>query len=123
MTEPIVTMAISAAIVASVELQARLLNLWRYRRWWMSVVNVTCTGGLVGLIGALLAAEPPWVRFAAGAAFGLAYEAINLTALRWWSFPDQRMLFIRGDRACATVAGLGWGVMPAAAPAIAAAVL
>ena len=59
-----------------------------------------------------LADYPASLRFAAGAGFGVVYEAVNLTLLRAWSFPNQQLLFLRGPVALAVGAGIPCGLLP-----------
>ncbi len=96
------------------------LKLWVYKPPWLRLANVIVVFGLVfGWVCTCLAGEPRWIQFAAGAVLGMAYEAANLYFLRWWSFTD-RLPFLRGRLAIILGAGIPWGVLPIAAPALAA---
>jgi hypothetical protein len=83
-------------------------------------VNVVLVFGLVlGVGSSALAGQPAPLRFAAGAAFGIVYEAANFAALRWWSFPNERLLVLRGRAALTLGVGLAWGLVPLLAPVLA----
>jgi len=95
------------------EVCARLLKLWVYRQPQTPVLNVIVIFGLVmGAIAMLVPDHGLWLPFVLGAAVGLAYEVANLTALKWWDFPDARLGFIRGHAAIVVVMTLGWGAVP-----------
>ena len=86
---------------------------WVYDPWWLGVVNVIAVfGGVFGWLTSRLADGPWWRRFAAGAAFGVVYEAANLAALGWWTFPGDRLLLLHGPVALVVGVGLAWGAVP-----------
>ncbi len=92
-------------------------KLWIYDPPWLRVASVLIVFGLVfGWMSTALADYPAILRFAAGAGVGIVYEAVNLTLLRAWSFPNQQLLFLRGPVALAVGAGIPWGLLPLVAP-------
>ena len=107
---------IGAAVVVGVlgEAVADRAGLWVYRRAAYRVANVVVMFGLVmGTVATLAPAIGLAGVFALGFAIGLAYEAANLAWLRWWSFPGDRLLWLRGPTACALGVSVTWGLVPA----------
>lgn len=118
MRPPIVAVCILLGIAT--EITAAALGWWLYDPAWLRVVNVVVVfGGVFGWIASTFAARPVWQRFAAGAAFGIAYEAMNLAALGWWTFPGNRLLMLDGPLALVIGVGLSWGAIPVVAPLVA----
>lgn len=104
-------------IGAIVEALSYWRTLWIYQPPWLrSVATLIVYGGIVSWMSTILADQPAIWRFAAGAVFGVIYEAINLIVLRLFTFPNQRLLFLRGTVALIFGAGLPWGLLPLAAP-------
>ena len=105
------------AIGAATEALSYWQRLWVYDPPWLRIASVPVVYGLIfgWLTTALAEYQAPW-RFAAGAAFGVAYEATNLTVFHFWSFPNRRLLFLRGPVALALGAGIPWGLLPLLAP-------
>lgn len=105
--------ALCLALGVATEAIALALGWWVYDPWWLRVVNVVAVfGGVFGWLTSRLALAPWWARFAAGAGFGILYEAVNLAVLRWWSFPGDRLLILHGTTALVLGVGLAWGVVP-----------
>jgi len=104
-------------IGAATEALSYWKRLWIYSHPWLRVASVLIVFGLIfGWMSTALADYPAILRFAAGAAFGIIYEAANLTLLRVFSFPNQQLLFLRGSFALAVGAGIPWGLLPLVAP-------
>ena len=102
------------------EVTAAALGWWVYDPWALRLINVIVVfGGLFGWLASTLVDRPASQRFAAGAAFGIAYEAINLAWLGWWSFPGNRLLMLDGPLALVLGVGLSWGGIPVIAPLLA----
>ena len=92
-------------------------KLWIYDPPWLRLASVLMVFGLVfGWMSTVLADHPAILRFAIGAGVGIVYEALNLSLLRVFTFPNQRLLFLRGRVALAVGAGMPWGLLPLAAP-------
>ena len=92
-------------------------KLWIYDPPWLRVASILIVFGLFfGWMSTALVDYRAILRFAAGAGFGIGYEAVNLTLLRAWSFPNQQLLFLRGPLALAVGAGIPWGFLPLVAP-------
>lgn len=106
-----------AVIIGAVsELLARTGRLWVYHRPVLAALNIVFMFGLVMGGVALLAPRLGLAGvFAVGFAIGLAYEIANLAVLHWWFFPDDRLLFLRGQTACAVGVAVAWGIVPVAA--------
>ena len=104
---------IGMVIGVATELVARTFRLWIYHQAQTPVLNVIIIFGLImgGLTSRMrtLGLEP-----AVGIAFGvgLLYEIANLRMLKWWYFPNERLLFIRGHAAIVVVLALLWGLVP-----------
>jgi hypothetical protein len=101
---------------AATETLAALLKLWRYRSPALLLNNIVVVFGLVfgGLLW-LLQGQGLLLQFAAGAAFGLAYEAANFAFLNGWSFPGERLWLLQGRIALTVGVGLAWGfIVPVA---------
>lgn len=99
------------------EASSYFLRLWLYDPPWLRLVSVLVVFGLVfGWVSNVLAGYPAGLRFAAGAALGVTYEALNLTLLHAFKFPNQRLWFLRGSVALALGAGIPWGLLPLLAP-------
>jgi hypothetical protein len=97
------------------ELVARAGRLWVYHRPVLALPNVVVMFGVV--MGGVALLAPGFGLagvFAVGFAIGLVYEIANVAALHWWFFPDDRLLFLRGQMACAVGVAVAWGVVPAA---------
>lgn len=108
--------AVCFALGVATEAIALVLGWWVYDPWWLRLVNVAVVfGGVFGWLTSRLAPRALWQRFVAGAAFGVAYEAINVAALGWWSFPGNRLLVLHGTPALVVGVGLAWGVVPVVA--------
>ena len=89
------------------------LGWWVYDPWWLRLVNVAAVfGGVLGWLTSRLADAPWWQRFATGAVFGIAYEAANVAALGWWTFPGDRLFWLHGPVALVLGVGLAWGAVP-----------
>ena len=73
-------------------------------------------GLIFGSLSAALVNYPVALRFAAGAIVGILYEGLNIAILRVFSFPNQRLLFLRGPIALSFGAGVCWGLLPVVAP-------
>jgi len=96
-----------------IEVCARLLKLWVYRQPQTPALNVIVVAGLImGTIATFVPRYGMLPVFIVGFAVGLFYETANLSVLKWWDFPDQRMGFIRGHAAIVVVASVGWGLIP-----------
>jgi hypothetical protein len=108
------------AATAGVETGAWLLRAWAYRARWHRVVSAVADAAALAGISVALGGRAPALRFAAGAAFGVALEAANLYALRIWTFPGDRLFFVRGRAAIVLAAGLPFGFIPVFAPLAAA---
>jgi hypothetical protein len=96
------------------------LKLWVYNPPWLRVLNVVVVFGLIfGWMSTVLAQHPAWLRFATGAAFGIAYEAANLMVFHAWLFPNNQLAFLWGRTALTFGAGICWGFLPLAAVSLA----
>jgi len=106
--------ALTALIIGVLaEAVARGLRLWVYRSPWLVLVNLIAMYGLVmGGIATLVPRRGAIAAFVLGALAGLAYELLNLRRLQWWSFPNQRLLFLRGHVAILAVLTVLWGLVP-----------
>jgi hypothetical protein len=94
------------------------LGLWTYNRFWKRVASLLLVFGLIfGSLSTAVADYPALSRFAAGAIVGVVYEALNLAVLRIFTFPNQRLLFLRGALALSLGAGIPWGLLPLVAAA------
>jgi hypothetical protein len=110
-------MLVCLAVGGATESLSYWQRLWVYDPPWLRIVGVLIVYGLIfGCVSTALADYPAVLRFAAGAALGVLYEAANLAVLRLWSFPNQRLLFLRGSIALAVGAGIPWGLLPPVAP-------
>jgi hypothetical protein len=103
---------VSLAMTAASEVAAYLFRLWTYRSPWYRVANVIVPGLFLGWLSTQIAHEPLVLRFAVGALFGLAYEAANLLVFQVWTFPGDRLLFLRGRPAIVFATGVPWGLLP-----------
>jgi len=102
------------------ELTSHWLRLWVYRPPWLRVASVVITFGLVfGWVASRMQADTALEQFGVGAGLGVAYEAVNLLWLHAWSFPGDRLLFLRGRVALILGAGIPWGILPVVAPVVA----
>ena len=89
------------------------LGLWTYNRSWKRVASLLIVFGLIfGSLSTAVADYPAFLRFVAGAIVGVVYEALNLAVLRVFSFPNQRLVFLRGPVALSLGAGVPWGLLP-----------
>jgi len=106
-------MVIGMAIGVVTEVAAYLLRLWVYHQPQTPIVNIVvmfgfimgglaCSVRVLGLLGAFVSAF----------VIGLLYEIANLSVLRWWYFPDERLGFIRGNAQIVLVIAVLWGVVP-----------
>ncbi len=102
-------------MTASAEGAAFFFKLWTYRSPWHRVLNAAVSGYLIGLVTVVVSLSPLWIKLAAGAAFGLLYEALNLYWLKIWTFPDEKLLFLKGRGKILLAAGIPWGILPVAA--------
>jgi len=92
-------------------------KLWVFDPPWLRLVSIAVVYGLLfGWLSTAVADYPPLLRFAAGALAGVLYEAANLFLLHLFSFPNQRLLFLRGPIALALGAGIPWGIAPLLTP-------
>ena len=92
-------------------------KLWVYDPPWLRLVSILVVYSLLfGWLSTTVADYPPWLRFALGAAVGVLYEGANLMLLHIFSFPNQRLLFLRGPMALALGAGIPWGIAPLLTP-------
>ena len=107
------------AISASVEIAAHVLKLWVFRAPWIGVANWIVASTLFGTISSLVVGEPIQARFLVGAMVGVGLEAANAFGPELWTFPDERVLFLKGKPAIVVAMGLGWGALPALAPILA----
>lgn len=114
------TVAVCLALGVVTEAIAFTLGWWVYDLWWLRVLNVVAVfGGVFGWLTSRLAPAAWWARFAAGAAFGILYEAANLALLGWWSFPGDRLLLLHGPTALVLGVGTAWGGVPVMASLLA----
>lgn len=106
--------ALTAMVIGLLaEMIARGLRLWVYRSPWFVLVNLILMYGLImGTIASMVPRRGAIVALLMGALVGLAYEIINLRVLRWWAFPGERMLFLRGHVAIVAVLTVLWGLVP-----------
>ena len=92
-------------------------TLWIYDPPWLRFVSILVVFGLIfGWLSTTVADYPPLVRFAVGAIAGVLYEGSNLMVFHFFSFPNQRLLFLRGPIALALGAGIPWGIVPLLTP-------
>ena len=105
---------IGMAIGVVTELAARTFRLWIYHKGYTPVLNVIIVFGLI-MGGLASRVRPLGLEIVVGIAFGigLLYEIANLRFLRWWSFPNERLVFIRGHAAIVVVLALLWAAVPA----------
>ena len=90
---------------------------WVYDSSWVRLVNVLVVHGLLfGWLSTTVADYPPLLRFAVGAIVGVLYEGANLLLLHLFSFPNDRLLFLRGRVAIIFGAGIPWGLAPLLTP-------
>jgi len=106
-------MVIGMAIGVAIELAARTLRLWIYNQGQTAVLNVIIMFGLI-MGGLASRVRPLGIAVVVGSAFGigLLYEIANLRVLKWWSFPNERLAFIRGHAAIVVVLALLWAAVP-----------
>jgi len=92
-------------------------RLWIYDPPWLRFVSILVVFGLIfGWLSTTVADYPPLVRFAVGAIAGIVYEGSNLMVFHFFSFPNQRLSFLRGPIALALGAGIPWGIVPLLSP-------
>jgi hypothetical protein len=108
------------AMVTGAEVGARLLRLWLYRSGWLQVACALGSSAALAALVTALAGQSFALRALIGAALGIAYEGANLRWLHWWTFPGNRLFWLRGAPALALAAGAPWGLLAAAAPLMAA---
>jgi hypothetical protein len=105
--------AFSAVLGVLTEFIACHYKLWIYTSPWLAVINALLVFGLIfGTFSWLAYGLPQVAQFGTGAALGIAYEAQNFAVLKWWQFPNQRCLFLKGERALTVGVGLAWGAIP-----------
>ena len=106
---------VCAVMAASAELIAARFALWVYPSAWRRAATALLSGMLI--TGVSLGAQhlPVAGQFGAGAAFGVVYELLNLRVLKLWTFPDDRLWGLKGERALVLGVGLAWGVVPVTA--------
>ena len=64
------------ALGVATEVVSSQFNLWVYQRPWLRIVSVAIVFGLVfGWLSTLVSEQSLQVRFVAGAAVGIVYEA------------------------------------------------
>lgn len=104
---------IGMLIGVATELVARTFRLWTYRQSRTPVLNVIIMFGVI-MGGLTSRARFLGLEAVIGIAFGvgLLYEVANLRVLKWWSFPNQRLWFIRGHAAIVVVLALLWALVP-----------
>lgn len=108
---PYAVAAMSLGVV--VEALARLSSAWRYRHVGFVLVNLLVMYGVIqGSLAASVSRRGLLVAAGFGAMAGLLYEIINLRWLHWWSFPNQRMIVVRGHFAILAVLTVLWGLVP-----------
>lgn len=105
---------IGIAIGVVTELTARTFRLWIYHQQRTPVLNVIIMFGLI-MGGLASRVRPLGLEVVVGIAFGigLLYEIANLRVLKWWYFPNERLVFIRGHAAIVVVLALLWAAVPA----------
>jgi hypothetical protein len=106
---------IGVVIGVATELVARTFRLWIYNRASTPVLNVIIVFGFImGVLASRVRGLglPNVIALAFGV--GLLYEIINLRVFKWWYFPSERLLFIRGHTAIVIVLALMLAVVPAA---------
>ena len=104
-------------IGSAMEALAYWQRLWVYDRSWKRLITMLIVYGLVfGSLSTALVNQSAALRFAAGAFVGVVYEALNVALLRVFSFPNQRLLFLKGPVALSFGAGVCWGLLPLMAP-------
>ncbi len=102
------------------ESMARWQRLWVYRGPLYPVTNVLVMFGLImGTLAALLPRLGALSVFVLAFAVGLAYEIANLRALHWWTFPGERLYFLRGHAQVVAAISLLWGAVPLLVAALA----
>jgi len=102
---------------AMTEAVSATLRLWLYDPPWLRVANVVLVFGVFfGWLSSVIAGRPGAQRFLVGAIVGIAYEAVNLSALHAWSFPQDRLLVLHGPVALVLGVGVAWGLLPLVAP-------
>jgi hypothetical protein len=107
------------ALGAVTEAVSAGLGLWLYDPPWLRLANVVLGFGvLFGWVSSALGESPSAVRFLVGAAVGTAYEALNLTVVHAWSFPQDRLLLLHGPIALVLGVGITWGFLPLVVPRV-----
>jgi len=92
-------------------------RLWVFDPPWLRLVSIFVVYGLLfGWLSTTVADYSPWLRFAAGALVGVLYEGANVFLLHLFTFPNQRLLFLRGPVSLALGAGIPWGIAPLLTP-------
>lgn len=108
-------MLIGMGIGIAAEIVARAFSLWVYHQPQTPLLNILAMFGLImGGVASLVPKVGMPGAFAAGAAIGLVYEIANLRVLKWWYFPNERLLFIPGHTAIVVLLALLWGAVPVA---------
>ena len=107
--------AVVLAMMGMVEFAAWALESWTYRQAWHRIANILAPGTGMALIAIQLSDASSVLRFAVGAAIGVAYETLNLI----WAFPRGRFWRLQDERAIALAAGTPWGFILAIPPALA----
>jgi len=107
------------AMGVAMEVVSSQFNLWVYQRPWLRIISIALVFGLAfGWLSTIVAEQSLLVRFAAGAAVGIAYEAANLLFLHLFSFQEPLSL-LRSRVVVILSAGVPWGLLPVAAPPLA----
>jgi len=106
-------MLIGMAIGVVTEIAAYLLRLWIYNQPQTPIINVVVMFGFImGGIACYVRAIGLVGAFAIAFVIGLIYEVANLSVLRWWYFPEERLGVIRGNAQIVLALALMWGVVP-----------
>jgi hypothetical protein len=106
-------MVIGMAIGIATELAARTFGFWIYNQRQTAVLNVIIVFGLI-MGGLASRVRPLGLEVVTSIAFGigLLYEIANLRVLKWWYFPNERLVFVRGHAAIVVVLALLWAAVP-----------
>jgi hypothetical protein len=104
---------IGMVIGVATELVARTFRLWVYHQSQTPVLNVLIMFGVI--MGGLASRTRPlgWpVVVGSAFAIGLLYEIANLSVLKWWHFPNERLVFLRGHVAIVLTLAVMWAAVP-----------
>lgn len=105
-------LAACTAMVMATEAGAYIFKVWTYRSAWLRLANVVANSVVLGLVSTQSADVPVLIRFFFGAALGTVHEAANLYVFRFWTFKNERLLFLHSRPAIVLGAGLPWGLLP-----------